>query len=82
MRFDNSLTTFSFLSEGSLYTVLSPLNYGDVLPDLWYDRDYFLTYRKGTEHVSRAISSGLRGTELVPALLKDCQSWVFTRPDV
>lgn len=45
-------------------------------------QDYALGPRKGTKHLVRALRQGLRGAELIPALLKDSRFWMFTRPDI
>jgi hypothetical protein len=36
---------------------------------------------KTAPNVRQALSDGLRGNELGPALLRDFQMWVFERPD-
>lgn len=37
--------------------------------------------RRGTKYLARDIQAGLRGRELIPAILRDCRAWKFMRPD-
>ena len=61
-----------------------------LLPELDYDgieaslkqwQTHFWPCRRGAEHVTRDIEAGLRGADLIPALLRDCRAWMFMRPD-
>ncbi|KAI0346160.1 hypothetical protein BDW22DRAFT_725295 [Trametopsis cervina] len=62
-----------------------------LLPTLKYDgiedtlgdwQCFFIHTRRGTKHLACAIEAGLRGSQLIPAILQDCRAWMFVRPDV
>ena len=62
-----------------------------LLPEIDYDgierslvqwQTHFMPCRKGTKHIAEAIEAGLRGADLLPAVLRDCRGWMFMRPDV
>ncbi|KAI0795361.1 hypothetical protein BC629DRAFT_1262457, partial [Irpex lacteus] len=48
--------------------------------DQW--QSFFTPCRRGVEHIKQAIKDGLRGKDLIPAILRDCRAWMFMRPDV
>ena len=37
---------------------------------------------RNPDHLARAIEEGLRGEELVPAVMRDVRAWMFVRPDM
>lgn len=45
-------------------------------------QDYILGPRRGAQHLARALSAGLCGTDLVPALMEDVRFWMWARPDM
>lgn len=47
-----------------------------------YVQDEFYLARKGVKHIARGIRDGLRGKQLIPLILRDCQVWMFMRPDM
>ncbi|EKM51758.1 uncharacterized protein PHACADRAFT_262086 [Phanerochaete carnosa HHB-10118-sp] len=62
-----------------------------LLPDIDYDgieaslnqwQSHFIACRRGSKHLAHAINTGLRGADLIPAILQDCRAWMFMRPDV
>lgn len=64
-------------------TALLPcLDYGGIQKSLEQWQSFYMPCRRGTKHVSRAIDAGLRGANLIPALLRDCRVWMFMRPDM
>jgi hypothetical protein len=38
--------------------------------------------RRGIKNIAQGIQDGLRGEELIPAILRDCRAWMFMRPDM
>ena len=74
------LMTRSSLARNS--GLLSGIQYGDIEKTLEHHQIRFLKARKGSKHTSHAISAGLRGTELLPAVLRDFQCWLSMRPDM
>lgn len=64
-------------------TGLLPLiNYDGIESSLNQWQSCFIFCRRGVKHLSGAIAAGLRGKELIPALLQDCRAWMFMRPDM
>ena len=63
--------------------ILPCIDYTGLVDNSSRDRvqDYILPWRKGCVHTARALRDGLRGSELVPSILKDCRAWMFTRPN-
>ncbi|KAH9896786.1 hypothetical protein C8Q73DRAFT_789105 [Cubamyces lactineus] len=61
------------------------VDYGGTL-DAYMDKnqwqDYILGCRKGVRHLARALGAGLRDEQLIPAILKDSNWWMFCRPDI
>lgn len=62
-----------------------------LLPDIDYDgieaslkqwQSHFMPCRRGSKHLAGSIKAGLRGGNLIPAILQDCRAWMFMRPDV
>ncbi|GJE88814.1 hypothetical protein PsYK624_049010 [Phanerochaete sordida] len=62
-----------------------------LLPDIDYDgieaslnqwQSHFIACRVGSTHLAHAMDTGLRGADLIPALLQDCRAWMFMRPDL
>ncbi|KAI0659107.1 hypothetical protein C8Q70DRAFT_150960 [Cubamyces menziesii] len=45
-------------------------------------QDYILGCRQGVKDLAKALGEGLRGEQLIPAILEDCNSWMFVRPDI
>jgi hypothetical protein len=43
---------------------------------------YFHPARRGSQHIAKAIRDGLRGKELLPAIMRDFRCWMFVRPDM
>ena len=71
--------------KSSLYawSLFPSFQYGDISKTLEMEDQFrFLKARKGSRHTSRAISAGLRGKELLPALFGDFQCWLSMRPDM
>ncbi|KAI0338961.1 hypothetical protein BDW22DRAFT_1362297 [Trametopsis cervina] len=62
--------------------LLPAINYDGIEATLEQWQSFFIPARRGTKHLARAIDAGLRGKELLPAILQDCRVWMFMRPDV
>ena len=45
-------------------------------------QDYIIGCRLGVKHLAEALKAGLRDMQLIPAILKDCNWWMFVRPDM
>ncbi|GJE96639.1 hypothetical protein PsYK624_128390 [Phanerochaete sordida] len=62
---------------------LPAIDYGgtlDAFMEIQY-QDYILGPRRGVRHLTRALQDGLRGAQLVPALMEDVRFWMWARPD-
>lgn len=70
----------------SISALLPCLEYDGIEASLCIGFDYmqswFLPCRRGGKSVVKAIDAGLRGAQLIPALLRDCRIWMFMRPDM
>ena len=62
-----------------------------LLPEIDYDgveatleqwQSHFYPARRGVRHTALAIKEGRRGADLIPAIMRDCRAWMFTRPDM
>ena len=64
--------------------LIPSIQYGDITktsePD--YEQLRFMNARKGSQHTSHAINTGLRGNKLLPAIYGDFQCWLSMRLDV
>ncbi|GJE96632.1 hypothetical protein PsYK624_128320 [Phanerochaete sordida] len=60
------------------------IDYGGTLDAYMGTRyqDYIVGLRKGVKHIVQALTDGIRGIDLVPAILKDSRFWMWTRPDI
>ncbi|KAL0949461.1 hypothetical protein HGRIS_009515 [Hohenbuehelia grisea] len=58
------------------------INYDDIDITLDQYQSHFECARRGVENVAQAISSGLRGVDLIPALRQDYRCWAFMRTDI
>ncbi|GJE88835.1 F-box protein [Phanerochaete sordida] len=58
------------------------IDYQGIEASLEQWQDFFMPCRRGSKHVAQAIEAGLRGADLIPAILRDCRAWMFMRPDI
>ncbi|KDQ19418.1 hypothetical protein BOTBODRAFT_439102 [Botryobasidium botryosum FD-172 SS1] len=58
------------------------IKYGGIEKTWERTQDFFLPALQGSKHVRRAILEGLRGADLLPALMRDFGCWMCVRPDV
>lgn len=62
--------------------LLPAIDYNGIEQTLNQWQDFFLDARRGTKHLATAITAGLRGEKLLPAILDDCRAWMFARPNL
>lgn len=58
---------------------LPVVNYDGIEATVNQWQDSFLPGRRGVRHLQEAIAAGLRGADLIPALLQDCRAYMFMR---
>lgn len=66
--------------------------YGGTLPEMEYDdiedsldqcQDFIFPHCwKTGRHTALAIEAGMRGKDLLPAIMRDSRAWMFMRPNV
>lgn len=61
--------------------LLPEIDYDDIQSSLVQWQMHFIHCRRGSTHIAQAIEAGLRGQDLLPALLRDSRAWMFMRPD-
>ena len=61
--------------------LLQEIDYDGIEDTVEQWQDHFIPGRRGAKHLAKAIVAGLRGAELIPAVLRDCRAWMFMRPD-
>lgn len=69
------------LSDGTYPGLLPCLDYAGIEKSLEQWQSHFMPCRRGTKYMSQAIFAGLRGRDLLPAIMRDCRVWMFMRPD-
>ena len=58
------------------------IDYGDLRQSVYQYQNCFFRTRKSALHTAKAIQNGLKGEDLIMAILEDCQAHLFARPDV
>jgi hypothetical protein len=61
---------------------LNSIDYDGITATCVQWQDHFYPARKGVKNIAIAIRNGLRGKQLIPAILRDCRAWMFMRPDM
>ncbi|KAL0949462.1 hypothetical protein HGRIS_009516 [Hohenbuehelia grisea] len=64
------------------FNTLPCIDYDGIDGTLEQWQDFFERARRGVKNVAQAISSGLRGEDLIPALRQDYRCWAFMRTDI
>lgn len=58
------------------------IDYDGIIETVRQFQSYFHPARQGSKHLARAIRDGLRGSELLPSIMRDFRCWMFVRPDL
>ena len=61
---------------------LSCIDYDGIVDTVEQFQSYFSPARRDSQHIAKAIRDGLRGEELLPAIMRDFRCWMFVRPDM
>lgn len=63
-------------------TALSCIDYGSIINTAEQFQSYFDRARRGSKYLAKAIREGFRKEELLPAIMRDFQCWMFVRLDL
>ncbi|KAI0084837.1 hypothetical protein BDY19DRAFT_997400 [Irpex rosettiformis] len=64
------------------HSLFPGVDYAGIEASLDQWQSFFTPCRKGVKYIRRAIQEGIRGKDLIPAILRDCRAWMFMRPDI